>query len=60
MKKESVYEKMTIAERKVAEFFVWDKNKRPLIWAPDFYFSFFLEHVISNLQDILYNIALHI
>ena len=47
----SVYEKMTISERKVAELlkemgirwsyehpvFVWDDNNRPRVWAPDFY-----------------------
>ena len=51
MKKESIYEKMTNAEKEVAEMlkelgirwtyehpvFVWDENKRPRVWAPDFY-----------------------
>jgi len=51
MKQESIYEKMTSAEQEVAnllkEFgikwtyehpvFVWDENKRPRVWAPDFY-----------------------
>lgn len=51
MKQISVYEKMTNAEREVAELlkemgikwayehpvFVWDENKRPRVLAPDFY-----------------------
>jgi hypothetical protein len=51
MKKESIYDRMTNAEKEVAnvlkEFgiqwsfehpvFVWDENKRPRVWAPDFY-----------------------
>jgi hypothetical protein len=51
MKNISVYDKMTNAEREVAELlkemgikwsyehpvFVWDENKRPRVWAPDFY-----------------------
>lgn len=49
--RESIYEKMTNAEREVANLlknmgikwtyehpvFVWDENKRPRVWAPDFY-----------------------
>jgi len=49
--RESIYEKMTNAEREVADLlkemgikwryehpvFVWDDNKRPRVWAPDFY-----------------------
>ena len=49
--RESVYDKMTNAEREVAELlkemgikwtyehpvFVWDDNNRPRVWAPDFY-----------------------
>lgn len=49
--RESIYEKMTNAERDVAELlknmgirwtyehpvFVWDDNERPRVWAPDFY-----------------------
>ena len=55
MKKESIYDKMTNAEREVANLlkkmgikwtyehpvFVWDENKRPRVWAPDF----FLVHI---------------
>ena len=51
--RESIYEKMTNAEREVAELlremgikwsyehpvFVWDENKRPRVWAPDFYLT---------------------
>jgi len=51
MKNQSIYDKMTDAEKEVAsvlkEFgiqwsyeqpvFVWDKDKRPRVWAPDFY-----------------------
>jgi len=51
----SIYDKMTIAERKVADLlkekginwsyehpvFVWDENKRPRVWAPDFYLTHF-------------------
>jgi len=51
LKQVSVYDKMTKAEREVAEMlknmgirwtyehpvFVWDENKRPRVWAPDFY-----------------------
>jgi hypothetical protein len=51
MQKESVYDRMTNAEKEVATvlkdfgilwsfehpIFVWDENKRPRVWAPDFY-----------------------
>lgn len=51
MRKESIYDKMTNAEREVANLlkelkiqwsyeqpiFVWDENKRPRVWAPDFF-----------------------
>ena len=51
MKKGSIYDKMTNAEREVADLlkemgikwsyehpvFVWDENKRPRVRAPDFY-----------------------
>ncbi len=51
MQRESVYDKMTGAEKEVAELlkdlgikwtyeqpiFVWDENNRPRVWAPDFY-----------------------
>jgi hypothetical protein len=49
--KESIYDNMTRCEREVADLlkemgikwayekpvFVWDENKRPRVWAPDFY-----------------------
>ena len=55
MQGESVYDKMTNAEREVADLlkdmgirwsyehpiFVWDENKRPRVWAPDFYLTSF-------------------
>ena len=55
MKKESVYDKMTNAEREVADLlinlgirwiyerpvFIWDENKRPRVWTPDFYLIHF-------------------
>ena len=51
MKNKSIYDKMTKAEREVANLlkdlgikwayehpvFVWDENKRQRVWAPDFY-----------------------
>jgi len=50
MQQESIYDQMTRPEKEVAEFlknlgikwcyekpvFVWDENKRPRVWAPDF------------------------
>lgn len=55
MQRESIYDRMTNAEKEVAsvlkEFgiqwsyeqpvFVWDENKRPRVWAPDFYLIHF-------------------
>ena len=49
--KESIYDQMTKCEREVADLlkeigikwsyeqpvFVWDENKRPRVWAPDFF-----------------------
>ena len=51
MQRESVCDKMTRPEKEVAQLlknlvikwsyerpiFVWDENKRPRVWAPDFY-----------------------
>jgi len=51
LKQVSIYDKMTRSEREVAELlknlgirwsyehpvFVWDENKRPRVWTPDFY-----------------------
>ena len=50
MQRESTYDKMTRSEKEVAKLlkglgikwsyehpvFVWDENKRPRVWAPDF------------------------
>ena len=64
MQRESVYAKMSNAEKEVAELlkdlgirwlyehpvFVWDENKRPRVWGPDFYlisFGIFIEVCIS-------------
>lgn len=71
MIKESVYNKMTNAEKEVAhvlkEFgiqwsyeqpvFVWDENKRPRVWAPDFYliqFGIYVEVCGSEKFDYEY------
>ena len=51
MQRKSIYEKMTNAEKEVADLlkdlgikwsyehpvFVWDEHKRPRVWAPDFF-----------------------
>ena len=51
MQRESIYNKMTTAEKQVANLlknlgikwsyehpvFVWDENKRPRVWAPEFH-----------------------
>ena len=69
MKKESVYDQMTNAEREVAELlkdlgikwsyeqpvFVWDENKRPRVWAPDFYLKQFGIYVeVCGSEDFNY------
>ena len=71
MQKESIYDRMTNAEKEVAnvlkEFgiqwsfeqpvFVWDENKRPRVWAPDFYlidFGIYLEVCGSKSFDYNY------
>lgn len=55
MKKVSIYDQMTKSEKEVADLlkemgikwtyeqpvFVWDENKRPRVWAPDFYLTSF-------------------
>ncbi len=55
MQRESIYDRMTKAEKEVANVlkeyriqwsyeqpvFVWDENKRPRVWAPDFYLKHF-------------------
>ena len=51
MQKESIYDQMTRSEKEVANFlkdlgilwlyeqpvFIWDENKRPRVWTPDFF-----------------------
>ena len=71
MRKESVYDQMTKSEREVAELlkklgikwsyehpvFVWDENKRPRVWAPDFYlipFGIYIEVCGSSSFDYEY------
>ena len=55
MQRVSIYDKMTRSEKEVADLlkemgikwsyehpvFVWDENKRPRVWAPDFYLTSF-------------------
>ena len=55
MQRKSVYDRMTNAEKEVAillknlgiqwsyeqPVFVWDENKRPRVWEPDFYLKHF-------------------
>ena len=55
MQKESIYDRMTYAEKEVANFlnehdihwsyeqpvFVWDDEGRPRVWTPDFYLTQF-------------------
>lgn len=70
MQRESVYDKMTNAEKEVAEMlkqmgiqwsyehpvFVWDENKRPRVWAPDFFlipFGIYLE--VCGSENFDYN-----
>ena len=68
--KDSIYNKMTSSEREVAEFlkvigvkwsyehpiFVWDENKRPRVWAPDFYLvSFGIYVEVCGSRDFNYD-----
>jgi len=70
METKSVYERMTQAEREVAEelkklgihwsfehpIFVWDDNKRPRVWAPDFYLKEFGIYVeVCGSEDFNYS-----
>ena len=71
MHRESIYDRMTNAEREVAQVlkelkiqwsyeqpvFVWDENKRPRVWAPDFYlkhFGIYIEVCGSEKFDYFY------
>ena len=68
--RESIYDNMTRSEKEVAELlkemgikwsyeqpvFVWDENKRPRVWAPDFYlvpFGIYVE--VCGSQDFDYD-----
>lgn len=70
MKRESIYDRMTEAEKEVADLlknlgirwtyehpvFVWDENKRPRVWAPDFFlvqFGIYVE--VCGSEDFDYN-----
>ena len=69
--KESIYDNMTRCEKEVANvlkemgikwayeqpLFVWDENKRPRVWAPDFYlisFGIYIEVCGSEQFDYNY------
>ena len=71
MQKESIYDQMTKPEYEVAKLlkklgikwtyeqsvFVWDENKRPRVWAPDFYlknFGIYIEVCGSEKFDYEY------
>jgi len=71
MQRESIYDKMTRSEKEVAKLlknlgikwayehpvFVWDENKRPRVWAPDFYlihFGIYIEVCGSKNFDYKY------
>ncbi len=67
--KESIYDNMTRCEKEVADLlkemgikwtyeqsvFVWDENKRPRVWAPDFYLVPFRIYVeVCGSEDFNY------
>jgi len=71
MRIESIYDQMTKSEKEVANLlkdlgikwsyehpvFVWDENKRPRVWAPDFYlvpFGIYVEVCGSENFDYSY------
>ena len=70
MQRVSIYDKMTISEKEVADLlkemgikwsyehpvFVWDENKRPRVWAPDFYLIPFGIYVGFAVQKVLITI----
>lgn len=77
MQRESIYAKMTNAEKEVACYlkengikwsyehpiFVWDENKRPRVWAPDFYlipFDVYVEVCGSESFDYEYRKSIYI
>ena len=68
--KESIYNKMTKSEREVADLlkemgikwsyehpvFVWDENKRPRVWTPDFFLiSFGIYVEVCGSKDFDYD-----
>lgn len=76
MQKASVYDQMSRSEKEVAKFlkkigikwsyehpiFVWDENKRPRVWAPDFYlipFGIYVEVCGSDKFDYNYRRAIY-
>ena len=73
--KESIYDNMTRCEKEVADVlkemgikwsyeqpvFVWDENKRPRVWAPDFYliaFGVYIEVCGSSSFDYEYRMKI--
>jgi len=69
LKQISIYEKMTKSEKEVAtmlkdlgikwsyehSIFVWDENKRPRVWAPDFFLvSFGIYVEVCRSEDFNY------
>lgn len=69
MKKKSIYDHMTKSERIVAQFlkdlgifwsyekpiYVWDRNKRPRVWTPDFFLAQFSIYVeVCGSEDFDY------
>ena len=69
MKQKSIYENMTKSEKIVAQFlkdlgifwsyekpiYVWDKNKRPRVWTPDFFLTQFSIYVeVCGSEDFDY------
>ena len=76
MQQVSVYDQMTRSEKDVAEFlknigihwsyehpiFVWDENKRPRVWAPDFFlihFGIYVEVCGSEKFDYNYRRSIY-
>ena len=73
--KESIYDQMTNAEREVAKLlkdfgikwsyehpvFVWDENKRPRVWTPDFFLKQFGIYVeVCGSKDFDYDYRMKI
>ena len=70
MKQESIYNHMTRSEQEVAHFlkdlgifwsyekpiYVWDRNKRPRVWTPDFFLAQFSIYVeVCGSEDFDYD-----